>query len=70
MKIGLITIYHVPNYGSVLQTYATQKILQSLGHEVKVIQYNYFNDRYYKEIGRGPSFRERFYPLKTLLMPK
>lgn len=25
MKIGLITIYHVPNYGSVLQTYATQK---------------------------------------------
>lgn len=70
MKIGLITIYHVPNYGSVLQTYATQELLQSMGHEVKVIQYNYFNDRYYKELGRDPSFRERFYSLKTLLMPK
>lgn len=69
MKIGLITIYHVPNYGSVLQTYATQEILTKLGHEVSVIRYNYFNDRYYKEIGHGPSLRERFYPLKSLLMP-
>ena len=70
MKVGLITIYHVPNYGSVLQTYATQELLRNLGHDVKVIQYNYFNDRYYKEMGRRPSFRERFYSLKTLLMPK
>lgn len=69
MKIGLITIYHVPNYGSVLQAYATQEILNKLGHEVCVIRYNYFNDRFYKEIGHGPSLRERFYLLKTLLMP-
>lgn len=69
MKIGLITIYHVPNYGSVLQTYATQELLTKLGHEVSVIRYNYFNKRYYDEIGHGPSLRERFYPLKSLLMP-
>lgn len=69
MKIGLITIYHVPNYGSVLQTYATQELLTKLGHEVSVIRYNYYNKRYYEEIGHGPSFRERFYPLKALLMP-
>lgn len=70
MKIGLITIYHVPNYGSVLQTYATQELLQSLGHDVHVIQYNYFNKRYYQELGHGPSWREILYPLKSLLMPK
>lgn len=69
MKVGLITIYHVPNYGSVLQTYATQELLTRLGHEVSVIRYNYFNDRFYDEIGHGPSLRERFYPLKSIIMP-
>lgn len=70
MKIGLITIYNVPNYGSVLQAYATQELLKSLGHDVMVIKYNYFNKRFYKELGRCPSLREFFYPLKPLLMPK
>lgn len=70
MRIGLITIYHVPNYGSVLQTYATQELLKSLGHEVSVIQYNYFNKRYYRELGRRPLWREKLYPLKSLLLPK
>lgn len=51
MKIGLMTIYHVPNYGSVLQTYATQKVMERLGHECIVIQYNYRNNAYYKKIG-------------------
>lgn len=70
MKIGLLTIYHVPNYGSVLQTYATQELLKNLGHEVIVIQYNYFNKRYYDELGHGPSIREILYPLKSLFLPK
>lgn len=39
MKIAVITMHAVKNYGSVLQTYATQKILQSLGHEVEIINY-------------------------------
>lgn len=69
MKIGLATIYNVPNYGSVLQTYATQELLKSLGHDVYVIQYNYFNERYYKERGYGATWRERFYPLKAIAMP-
>ena len=30
MRIGLITIYQVPNFGSVLQTYATQILLEEL----------------------------------------
>ena len=37
MKIGLLTYHHSMNYGAVLQTYATCKILESLGHEVTLI---------------------------------
>lgn len=51
MKIGLMTIYHVPNYGSVLQTFATQTILERLGHECVVIRYNYRNDSFFKKMG-------------------
>lgn len=43
-KIGLITIYHVPNYGSVLQTYATQVLLENLGMECHIINYKYPNE--------------------------
>lgn len=69
MKIGVTTIYNVPNYGSVLQTYATQELLRSMGHDVCIIQYDYFNKRYYEERGFGPSWREKFYPLKSIFMP-
>lgn len=39
MKIGLVTYHSSYNFGSVLQAYATQSILQSLGHEVEIINY-------------------------------
>lgn len=37
MKIALITIWREKNYGAELQAYATIKVLQELGHEVKMI---------------------------------
>lgn len=40
MKVGLITLHNVKNYGSVLQTYATQKLFRDLGCEVDVINYS------------------------------
>lgn len=40
MKVGLITLHNVKNYGSVLQTYATQKIFKNLGCEIDVINYS------------------------------
>lgn len=40
MKVDLITLHNVKNYGSVLQTYATQTILEKLGCEVEVINYS------------------------------
>ena len=39
MKIALMTIWHVKNYGAELQTYATVKTLQEMGHDVCVIDY-------------------------------
>ena len=39
MKIGLLTMHAVKNFGSFLQTYATLQILRNLGHEPFVINY-------------------------------
>ncbi len=39
MKIGFITLHKVRNYGSVLQTYATYKFFQNMGHECTCIDY-------------------------------
>lgn len=44
MKIGLITIYQVPNYGSVLQAYATQKLFEKMGVDCDIINYKYPNE--------------------------
>lgn len=39
MKIGILTFHWATNYGAVLQTYALQEYLSSVGHEVVVINY-------------------------------
>lgn len=39
MKVGIITVHRAYNYGSVLQCYALQKVLQEMGHDVWVIDY-------------------------------
>lgn len=39
MKIAVITLHRVFNYGSILQAYATQKILEEIGHDVEIIDY-------------------------------
>ena len=40
-KIGLLTKSRVYNYGSALQTYATIKAIQNLGHDVELIDYDF-----------------------------
>lgn len=37
MKIGIYTFHYENNYGAMLQAYATQKILQAMGHDVEFI---------------------------------
>lgn len=39
MKASVITMHRIYNYGSVLQTYATQKILEDMGVECEIIDY-------------------------------
>ncbi len=39
MKVALITLHRIVNFGSVLQAYATQKILENLGQKVEIIDY-------------------------------
>ena len=48
MKIKTITCHHVYNYGASLQAYALQHYLESLGHEVEIIDFNpwFHCDRY------------------------
>lgn len=45
MKIVLLTIWKVGNYGAEMQTYATVKALQQLGHEVVVLDYRLKEER-------------------------
>ena len=56
-KIALITIYHVPNYGSVLQTYATQVLLEKLGMECHIINYKYPNEWHFAQGRLRPTIK-------------
>jgi len=42
-KVEVITLQRVPNYGSVLQGYATQEVIKKIGHDVELI--NYYPER-------------------------
>ena len=39
MKIGILSMQRVPNYGSFLQAYGLRSVLEKLGHEVVFIDY-------------------------------
>lgn len=61
-KIGLVTIYDVPNYGTVLQAYATKRILENMGCEVTTVQYTRENNWV-----RSKSLMKKSYSLKNLI---
>ncbi len=46
MKIAIITRHSVPNYGSLLQSYATQNAIKKIGHESEIINYTRYEERY------------------------
>lgn len=39
MKIAIVTLHRVYNYGSALQAYATQKVFEKRGHSIQIIDY-------------------------------
>ena len=53
-NIAIITRHAVPNYGSFLQTYATQEVLRQMGFDTTVINYNR-NDETAKVLARNYS---------------
>lgn len=50
MRIGIVTIFDVPNYGTILQAYALRKSLQNIGNEVNIINYTRKNSWVEKHI--------------------
>lgn len=42
-KIGLLTMHRVVNFGSILQAYATQVVIEKLGYDCEIINYQYPN---------------------------
>lgn len=42
-SVGIITIHDIYNYGSILQAYATQKVVSDLGYRAEIIDYKYPN---------------------------
>lgn len=52
MKVGIITMHKVQNYGSVLQAYALQKKVKDLGFECEIIDYIYPNS-YHRSYQHG-----------------
>lgn len=72
MKIGIITIVRVNNYGAELQAYALQRQLALMGHDSEIIDYLHYKHpsfRYTRqarpmfEIGLKNKIKERFYPV-------
>lgn len=50
LNVGIITYHAAYNYGSVLQAYATQTKIASMGHHVTMIDYRSRGERYYRNL--------------------
>lgn len=48
MKVAVITRHAITNYGSLLQAIATQKVIEKIGHECKIINYIRDDESYSK----------------------
>lgn len=66
MKIGIITYHSAYNFGSVLQAYATERVLESYGHSISIINYRIpFQKQYYGIWGYGEGIKA---PIKKIMM--
>lgn len=73
-NVGIITLHYPYNYGSVLQAYAMQKILNKIGYESEIINYicdydfeNYKLFRFKQYIRRPKTFLSDLFYLKKNL---
>ena len=47
-KVGILTTFRQPNWGSVLQAYALQQVINDLGYDSELIDYRYSNKFHWK----------------------
>lgn len=47
-SVGIITTFRQPNFGSVLQAFALQYVIEKMRYDVKVIDYKYPNEFHWK----------------------
>ncbi len=66
-KIGILTFHGSHNYGSMLQAYALQHYLESIGHKVKVINLRPPKNRRMYAFPLDPRTRYRKRAIKTIL---
>lgn len=66
MKVGIITLHRVYNYGSALQAYATQRYFERLGYDAFVIDY-ITPQRTLKRIFAAPSANSNCHGIKQLI---
>lgn len=68
MKVGIITFHASHNYGSMLQAYALQQTVLSLGHKCEIINLRTAAQKsFYKPFFKLPGFRKK---IKALVYPK
>lgn len=59
-KVGVVTMHNVINYGSFLQAYATQYIIEKLGYKCDIIDYDFPNEWHFKRGVPGSSGMRKY----------
>lgn len=72
MKIAIVTMHRVFNYGSVIQTYALSKYLEEQGHDIEIIDYiaerfKYKNTLFYVNPRRNKSMIHKLFFITVAL---
>lgn len=66
MKVGILTFHRACNYGALLQCYALQETIKSLGHQVEVVDYRSQNiERSYKILNTWSGYKTFLYSIWT-----
>lgn len=65
--VGIVTIHGICNFGSLLQSYATQTIVERLGYSAKIINYKYPNEYHLAESQKQSPYASFKLPFLTRL---
>ncbi len=69
MKVAVITRHAITNYGSLLQAFATQQVIENLGHKCEIINYVRDDESYAKHektlLARKPDWNRN--PIKKMI---